>query len=110
MTFTSYALAALVAAQAVAPQATIQSTPAAAIAPAAPQAAIIGPPTQNVLRAGVEVPLRIEEGLDSNDKTVREGNQFRMSVAQNVMLGNVVVIPAGSPAIGEITGLRRKGM
>lgn len=76
----------------------------------APQAAIISPATQNVLRAGVEVPLKLEEGLDSNDKTIREGQQFRMSVANNVMLGNAVVIPVGSPATGEITDLRHKGM
>ena len=93
-----------------APQAPMQAAPAAAIAPAAPVAAIISPSTQNVLRAGVEVPLRMEEALDSNNKTVREGNQVRMSVAQNVMLGNMVVIPAGSPATGEITDIRRKGM
>jgi hypothetical protein len=52
----------------------------------------------------------MEEGLDSNDKSLREGQQFRMSVANDVRLGNVVVIPAGSPATGEITDLRRKGM
>ena len=52
----------------------------------------------------------MEEGLDSNDKSLREGNQFRMSVANDVMLGNVVVIPAGSLATGEITDVRRKGM
>ena len=33
-----------------------------------------------------------------------------MSVASDVRLGNLVVIPAGSPATGEITDLRRKGM
>ena len=33
-----------------------------------------------------------------------------MSVASDVRLGSVVVIPAGSPAIAEITDLRRKGM
>jgi hypothetical protein len=63
-----------------------------------------------VLRAGTEVPLRLEEALNSNDKSLREGQQFRLSVANPVMLGNVVVIPAGSPAIGEITDIRHKGM
>src|SRR6185437_11476756 len=86
---------ALAAAQAAAPQATVQAAPAAKIAPAptatvataapaalapaapaAPVAAIVAPPTQNVLHAGVEVPLRLDEGLDSNDKTIREGQQF----------------------------------
>jgi hypothetical protein len=95
------AFAAAAAAQSAAPQAAVQQ---------APQAVIVGSPTQNVLRAGVEVPLRLEESLDSNDKTVREGNQFRMTVANNVMLGSSVVIPAGSPATGEIIDVRRKGM
>jgi len=63
-----------------------------------------------VLRAGTEVPLRMEEGLDSNDKTLREGQQFHMSVASDVMLNNMVVIPAGSPVTAEITDLRHKGM
>jgi hypothetical protein len=131
MLFKGIALAALAAAQAAAPQsdvqwvplkgspaakaeqaraATIQSAPTAAIAPAAPQAVILAPAAGSVLRAGTEVPLRLEEGLDSNDKTIREGTRFRMTVANDVWLGNVVVIPAGSPATGEVTDLRRKGM
>lgn len=115
------ALAALVAAQSAAPQSgavsnaaqapAARTTPVApVIAPAAPQAVILGPATGSVLRAGTQVGLRMEEGLDSNDRTVREGNQFRMSVANSIMLGNVVVIPAGSMATGEITDVRRKGM
>jgi hypothetical protein len=110
MAYSIFALAAAAAAQAAAPQASIQSAPAASIAPAAPQAVIIAPAAGSVLRSGTEVPLRMEEGLDSNDKSLREGQQFRMSVANDVRLGNVVVIPAGSPATGEITDLRRKGM
>lgn len=107
---------ALAAAQALAPQSvaqplTVQPVPAPApIAPAAPQAVIVSPPMQSVLRAGTEVPLRMEEGLDSNNKALREGQQIRMSVASDVRLGNMVVIPAGSVATGEITDLRRKGM
>ena len=109
MPVSSIAIAALAAAQVAAPQAaTVQ--PVAQAAPAPVQAAIISPPTQNVLRAGAEVPLRMEEGLDSNNKALREGQQIRMSVASDVRLGTVVVIPAGSPATGEITDIRRKGM
>ena len=104
------ALVASAAAQAAAPQASIAPTPAATIAPAAPQAVIVSPAGASVLRAGTEIPLRLEEGLDSNDKTIREGEQFHMTVANDVMLGNMVVIPAGSPATGEITDLRHKGM
>lgn len=103
------ALAAAQAAAGAAPQASIQAAPAATIAPA-PQAVILAPPTGTVLRAGAEVALRLEENLDSNNKALREGHQFRMTVANNVMLGNQVVIPAGSLATGEITDLKRKGM
>lgn len=73
---------ALAAAQAAAPaepapQAVIQAAPAAVIAPA-PQAVILAPVSGSVLRAGTEVPLRLEENLDSNNKALREGQQFRM--------------------------------
>lgn len=91
-------------------QATVQSAPAATVVQPAPQAVIVSPATTNVLRAGTEIPLRLEEGLDSNDKALRVGQQFRMTVANDVRLGNLVVIPAGSPATGEVTYLRRKGM
>lgn len=105
---------ALAAAQAAAappaPQAAIQQPPVAAIAPAPVQATILGSSSDNVLRAGTEVPLRLEEGLNSNDKTIREGHRFRLTVANDVMLGTKVVIPAGTPATGEVTDLRRKGM
>ncbi|NUQ19290.1 MAG: hypothetical protein HOP95_12740 [Sphingomonas sp.] len=110
MAISVFALAAAAAAQAAAPQAAIQSAPVATVAPAAPQAVIVSPAAGNVLRAGTEVPLKLEEGLDSNDKTIREGQQFHLTVANDVMLGNMVVIPAGSQATGEITDLRRKGM
>jgi len=87
-----------------------QTSVATTTTPAPVQAVIVSPATQNVLRAGAEVPLRMEEALDSNNKALREGQQVRMSVASDVRLGSVVVIPAGSPAIAEITDLRRKGM
>jgi hypothetical protein len=106
----AYLIFALAAAQVAATPAAIQPAQAATVAPAAPQATILAPATTNVLRAGVEVPLRVEENLSSNDKTVREGNQIRMSVASDVRLGSLVVIPAGSPATGEITDVRHKGM
>lgn len=110
MSVSYLAIAALAATHAAAPQAAIQPAPAAQLAPAPVQAVIVSPPTQNVLRAGTDIPLRMEEALDSNDKALREGQQVRMSVASDVRLGSVVVIPAGSPATGEITDLRRKGM
>lgn len=116
--FQSFALAAFAAVQTAAPVAgnptgvPLQEAQAATPArPAAtPQSVILSSSADAVLRAGTEVPLRLEEGLDSNNKTLREGQQFRMAVANDVRLGTAVVIPAGSPATGKITDLRRKGM
>ena len=113
-----FVLAAFAAAQAAAPAQTNptwvplqQAQPAAPGRPAiAPQSVILSSSNDTMLRAGTEVPLRLEEGLDSNNKTLREGQQFRMTVANDVRLGTLVVIPAGSQATGEITDLRRKGM
>lgn len=115
--FQGIVLAALAAAQAAAPASTNpnwvplqQAQPATPARPTAAQPVILSSSTDSVLRAGTEVPLRLEEGLDSNNKTLREGQQIRMTVANDVRLGAAVVIPAGSPATGEITDLRRKGM
>ena len=118
MTVSIFALAAAAAAQAAVPsnattlvaQPLQPATAQAVLSPAASQAVILSAPNQSVLRAGTEVPLRMEESLDSNNKALREGQQVRMSVASDVRVGNMVVIPAGSPASGEITDLRRKGM
>lgn len=113
-----FVLAAFAAAQAAAPAPANpnwvplqQAQPTAPARPAvATQSVILSSSSDTMLRAGTEVPLRLEEGLDSNNKTLREGQQFRMTVANDVRLGSMVVIPAGSQATGEITDLRRKGM
>lgn len=91
-------------------QASSQQSPVVSISSGPQQAVILTSDAGNILRAGTEVTLQIEEGLDSNDKTVTEGQKFRLAVTQDVKLGNVVVIPQGSPATGEIIELRRKGM
>ena len=127
MVFSGIALAALVAAQAATPSTsgvqwkslqptqTAPSQPPATpatttIAPANPHVVILSSPNESVLRAGAEVPLRILETINSNNKSLREGARIRMEVAQSVMLGSTVVIPAGSQATAEVTEVRRKGM
>ncbi len=102
MTISTIALAALAAAQAAAPAATI--------APAAPQAVILSAPAGDTLRSGTEVPLVMSESITTNGKKLRVGQRIRMAVASDVRLGNQVVIPAGSPAEGEVTDVRFKGM
>lgn len=81
----------------------VQSQPA--------EVAVIAPAVENnILRAGTEVPLMTREELTTKKKKLRVGQRFQMEVAANVTQSGVVVIPAGTPAVGEITEVRNKGM
>jgi hypothetical protein len=83
--------------------ATAQVTPA--VAP------ISAPAISNaILRTGTPVPLRLSETLTTKGKQLRVGQRFRMEVSESVVVQGVNVIPAGSPAVGEITDVRNKGM
>jgi hypothetical protein len=73
--------------------------------------AIAAPATANaVMHSGTELALRLSEELTTKGKKLRVGNRFRMEVAEPVVVQGVQVIPAGSPAVGEITDVRNKGM
>ena len=65
---------------------------------------------EQVLRAGTEIPLITREELTTKKKQLRVGQRIQMEVSANVTHGGVVVIPAGTPAVGEITEVRNKGM
>ncbi|MEC3910325.1 hypothetical protein U5A82_07460 [Sphingobium sp. CR2-8] len=82
----------------------------AQIAPSATAALSVGPDSAQVLRTGTEIQLKMEEGLSTEGKKLRVGQHFRMSVAEAVSVGGQIVIPVGSPATGEITEVRNKGM
>lgn len=60
-----------------------------------------------VLPANTEIVLKMNSELSS--KKAREGDVFVASVAQDVMLGNMVVIPKGTPANGVVTWRTGKG-
>ena len=78
---------------------------------AAPVAPISAPVTANaVLRVGTEVPLRLSEELTTKGKKLRVGARFHLETSEPVMVQGVTVIPVGSPAVGEITDVRNKGM
>ena len=88
-----------------------QTTPA--IAPAAvPGVTPIAAPSGGnaVLRTGTDIALRLSEELTTKGKKLRVGNRFRLEVSEPVVVQGVTVIPAGSPAVGEITDARNKGM
>lgn len=73
-------------------------------------ATAIGSPATKVLRAGSQIPLRTAEPLTTEGKKLRVGQRFQLEVAESVTLDGQVVIPAGSPATGEIIEVRNKGM
>lgn len=79
-------------------------------APAAAPAMQVGVAPDNMLRTGTEVSLKLSEPLTTKGKNLRVGYHFQMEVAEAVMVNNQVVIPAGSPATGEVTEVRNKGM
>jgi hypothetical protein len=85
----------------------LATTPATAAQYAAPIAA----PNAGlaVLRTGTEVSLRLSEELTTKDKAVRVGQRFRMETAEAVVVQGVTVIPAGSPAVGEVVDVKNSG-
>lgn len=72
----------------------------------------VAPPVASaaVLRVGTEIPLRLSEELTTKGKQLRVGQRFHLETAEPVVVNGVTVIPAGSPAMGEITDVRNKGM
>lgn len=79
-------------------------------APAAPVATIVAAPGGNVLRAGMQIPLKMSEALTTEGKKLRIGQRVQLEVAETITLNGQTVIPAGSPVTGEITDVRNKGM
>lgn len=88
--------------------ATAQIAPVAqpAVSPIIPAA----PAGAAVLRVGTEVPLRLKEELTTKGKKIRVGYRFHLETSEPVVVQGVTVIPVGSPAVGEITNVRNKGM
>lgn len=74
------------------------------------QAIVLGAPQATVLRSGTEVPMKTRTALTTEGKTLRVGARVELEVAQDVILGGQTVIPAGTPAVGELTQIRNKGM
>jgi|SRR4051794_17412629 hypothetical protein len=87
---------------------------AAAIAQTAPTEAVAATPGQAVtaqplpqvgpgsaLPSNTDIWLTLDRKLDSHD--VKVGDTLGFKVARDVMLGNYIVIPRGTPANGSIT-------
>ena len=108
--FVAGLLAAIIAIPALAevPEPTADAQPAAAVAQSVAILEPVAP--QNILRASTEVPLITREELTTKKKLLRVGQRIQLEVASNVESHGVVVIPAGTPAVGELTEVRNKGM
>ncbi|WP_405053274.1 hypothetical protein [Sphingomonas sp.] len=86
-----------------------QAAPVAPVVPAAPVPAV-ATAGQAVLRTGTPVPLKLAEELTTKGKKLKVGQRFRLETAAPVLVNNVIVIPVGSPAVGEVIDVRNKGM
>lgn len=91
-------------------EAPLVPTPAQPAAQAQAIAVLETVPTPNILRASTEVRLITREELTTKKKKLRVGQRIQLEVAANVEANGVIVIPAGTPAVGELTDVRNKGM
>ena len=78
---------------------TAPPTPVEPVAPAVPQ--------DVVLNSGIPITLAVAEEVNSS--THRAGDTFRLTVSSDVTVDKMVVIPKGTPALGEITWRTGKG-
>ncbi len=89
--------------------------PAPEAVPPAPETApppvvlkAVEPQITNVLPSNSEIVLSLNGDLDSHD--IKVGDHFKLSVARDVMMGNYIVIPRGTPAEGEVTERSGRGV
>lgn len=66
--------------------------------------------THAVLRAGSPIALTMAEEITTKKKAAKVGQRFQLEVSAPVEVNGVVVIPVGTPAWGELTNVRNKGM
>ncbi|MEH6660533.1 MAG: hypothetical protein V7679_02695 [Parasphingorhabdus sp.] len=100
----------LAAANANAQEVTAEAAQAAPVAKkeVAPVAA---PATTNaVLRAGTPVSLTLMEEITTKKKAAKVGQRFILEVSAPIEVNGVTVVPAGTPAWGELVSVRNKGM
>ncbi|WP_277979537.1 hypothetical protein [Sphingomonas phyllosphaerae] len=65
---------------------------------------------QAVLRTGTEVPLKLTEELTTKGKKLKIGQRIHLETAEPLLVQGTTVVPAGTPAVGELTEVRNKGM
>ena len=103
---------ALISAAAIVPVAVTAQTAPIAVQPSvvAPVVAVARPlatDAQAALPANSEI--WVSPNAEVNSKRIKQGDKFDMSVSRDVMLGNYVVIPRGTRAVGQISYRTGKG-
>jgi hypothetical protein len=98
---TGAAIAALISTPLFAQEAAAPAQAAVAQAPAAPEGGLL------TLNSGVPVTLAVAQEVNSS--THHAGDTFPLTVLNDVRIGDTVVIPRGTPALGEITWRTGKG-
>ena len=72
---------------------------------------IAAPSTANaILRTGTPVALVLAEELTTGHKALRVGQRFQMTTSAPIMVQDQLVVPVGTPAVGEVVEVRNKGM
>jgi hypothetical protein len=71
----------------------------AAAAPAVPPA---------VVKAGSYIQIEIAEGLSSQNRV--HGDKYALKLAAPIMLNGKVVVPAGTPGVGQVVSASKAGM
>ncbi len=73
------------------------------------EAFVRAPSSALVLPKNTELVLRTNQEVTTKGKHWSEGDTFDLTVVHDVLLGDVVVIPAGSRGVGRITWMTNKG-
>lgn len=98
---TGAAIAALISTPLYAQEAAAPAQPAEAQASAASESGLL------TLNAGLPITLAVAQEVSSS--THRAGDTFPLTVLNDVRVGDTIVIPRGTPAVGEITWRTGKG-
>jgi hypothetical protein len=75
-----------------------------------PTATILPAPSEAVLRVGTPIALKLDEELTTKENRLKVGQRFKLEVAEALFVSGHVVVPVGTPAVGEVTEIRGKGM
>lgn len=87
----------------------VLGTPVMAQDTPAPVMAMPAGAQSSALPANTELMVSMNDDLTTKGGRINEGHKFALTVVNDVRLGDMVVIPRGTPAFGEVTWMTGKG-